>query len=95
MPTLKRARELTWGDLQSIEAPHMAIRTVKEVHGAKYSAYGLQGAHNFNLPKQRDTRIDPYSIIEAELYNGQAFLVNHGTIAPLLETLSVNDSNHN
>jgi len=43
------------------------------------------------LPVQRDTRFDAYGPIERQLNHGEAYLIHHNTISPLLQTLSINE----
>jgi len=91
MPTLKRADQLLWGDLEYIESPDMALRTIKSIHGAAFTTDVLHNASYFDLPVQRDTRFDAYGPIERQLNHGEAYLIHHNTISPLLQTLSINE----
>ena len=91
MLALKTASQLTWGELQYIENPISAKRTVESNNGSSVNSQPIHYAKDYNLPDAFTRRMDPYSEIHKKLDDGQVFLVNRGTINPLLTDLKITD----
>ena len=91
MLALKTASQLTWGELQFIENPVSAKRTVESNNGSSFNCQPIHYAKDYNLPDSFTRRMDPYSEIHKKLDDGQVFLVNSGTINPLLSNLKITD----
>ena len=91
MLALKTASQLTWGELQFIENPISAKRTVESNNGSSVNSQPIHNAKDYNLPDAFTRRMDPYSEIHKKLDDGQVFLVNSGTINPLLTDLKITD----
>jgi len=91
MLALKTARDLNWGELKFIENPMNAIRTIESNNGSGFNCEPIINAKEYNLPDNSTRRMDPYSEIRRKLENGHVFLVNTGTITPLLTELKITD----
>jgi len=91
MLALKTASQLTWGELQYIENPMSAKRTVEANNGSSVNGEPIYYAKDYNLPDSFTRRMDPYSEIHKKLDDGQVFLVNSGTTNPLLTNLKITE----
>ncbi len=93
MLTLKKGQELNWFDLQYIESPLMAKRTVQSNHGTRIGGELVHNANEHGLPDDRSKVFDPYGAINNKLDNGQVFLVNTSTQMPVISRLDITPDN--
>ncbi len=93
MLTLKKGHELYWGDLQYIESPLMAKRTIKSNHGTRVGGEPVRNANEHGLPDDRSKVFDSYGAINNKLDNGQVFLINTGTKMPVISYLEITEDN--
>ena len=91
MLALKTASELKWGELQYIENPNTAKNTIERNHNKKIGGDPIINAKLYNLPKAISSKVSPYDEIHRKLENGSVFLVNMGTINPVLKNLKISD----
>ena len=93
MLTLKKGHELNWHDLQYIESPLMAKRTVQSNHGTRIGGETVHNAAQHGLPDNRSKVFDAYGAINDKLDNGQVFLINNRTQMPVISRLEINNDN--
>ena len=91
MLALKTASQLTWGELQFIENPISAKRTIQTNNGSAFNSEPIRNGKDYNLPDAFTQRMDPYSEVNRKLEDGHVFLVNTGTISPLLKNLKITE----
>jgi len=89
MLTLKKGHELYWADLQYIESPLMAKRTVQSNHGPRNSGEPVHNAAEHGLPNNYSKVFDNFGAINDKLDNGQVFLVNSNTKMPVIFLLEI------
>ncbi len=93
MLTLKKGHELNWHDLQYIESPLMAKRTVQSNHGTRIGGETVHNAAQHGLPDNRSKVFDAYGAINDKLDNGQVFLINNRTQMPVISRLEIGENN--
>ncbi len=90
MLTLKKGHELNWFDLQYIESPLMAKRTVQSNHGSNIGGETIQNAAEHGLPNNRSKAFEPFGAINDKLESGQVFFINNSTQMPVISRLEIN-----
>ncbi len=90
MLILKKGHELHWGDLEYIESPLMAKRTVQSNHGSNIGGETIQNAAEHGLPNNRSKAFEPFGAINDKLDNGQVFFINTRTQMPVISRLEIN-----
>ncbi len=90
MLILKKGHELHWGDLEYIESPLMAKRTVQSNHGSNIGGEMVQNAAEHGLPNNRSKAFEPFGAINDKLDNGQVFFINTRTQMPVISRLEIN-----
>ncbi len=93
MLTLKKGHELYWHELQYIESPLMAKRTVQSHHGRYFGGDTIHNAREHGLPDNYSKVFEPYGAINDKLDNGQVFLINTSTCMPVIKRLEVSADN--
>lgn len=93
MLTLKKGHELNWFDLQHIESPLVAKRTVQSNHGTRFGGKPIHNANEHGLPHNRSNVFDAYGAINDKLDNGQVFLINTSTSVPAIKHLEISANN--
>jgi hypothetical protein len=91
MLALKKASDLSWGELKLIENPLTAKNIIESNHGKKVGGEAIHNANNFNLPKAGSRSFDPYGEIHRNLENGAVFLVNSSTTNPVLKNINISE----
>ncbi len=89
MLVLKKGSELYWGDLQYIESPLMAKRTVQSNHGTHIGGETVHNAAEHGLPNNRSKAFEPFGAINDKLDSGQVFLINPSTQMPVIASLEI------
>ncbi len=90
MLTLKKGHELNWFDLQYIESPLMAKRTVQSNHGSNIGGETIHNAAEHGLPNNRSKAFEPFGAINDKLESGQVFFINNSTQMPVISRLEIN-----
>ena len=91
MLALKKASDLSWGELKLIENPLTAKNIIESNHGKKVGGEVIHNANNFNLPSAASRSFDPYGEIHRNLENGAVFLVNSNTTNPVLKNIKISE----
>ncbi len=90
MLVLKKGHELNWFDLQYIESPLMAKRTVQSNHGSNIGGETIHNAAEHGLPNNRSKAFEPFGAINDKLESGQVFFINTRTQMPVISRLEIN-----
>jgi len=93
MLALKTGHQLNWGDLQYVENPIVAKRTLKSNHGVRVGGEYIINGCDHNLPDHTTKALDAYGEINRKLDQGQVFLVNSSTNSPLFTELKITKQN--
>jgi hypothetical protein len=86
---LKNSNQIHWADLPFIEAPAQAKRSLERNILGRVGSEFIDNQGGFCLKKGPNK----YSLIESQLENGQAFIINRCTIFPSLAPVTVDKNN--
>lgn len=90
MLILKSPNQIIWSDLPFIEAPIQAKRSLERNILGRAGSEFIDNQGGFSLNKGANKQ---YYLIENQIENGQAFVVNRSTTFPFLNPASINKNN--